>query len=281
MKADRLEARSAWYRATAGLRGRRREALYDKIYFLHIAKTAGTAFSRIFESSVPAGRFFEHMESRRELFDAVQRDGQPFFVSGHFTFERTKELIEREDVFSLTILREPAAQLLSHLRWVKYVGSPSYPHPVHDSVKAIAEALWETPFTDVDRLAALIDCDAGHRLFDNLHVRYLTGMRSRRVDQAQADLARQNLASFNLAFTLDQLAPAKLHLRRRFPRLSRKVAVVNAAAISERLDPTDPRVAALVEAYTRFDRQLYAAIAAEAAGRLRPGILGRASLLWA
>jgi hypothetical protein len=231
---------------------------YDKIFFLHIPKTAGTAFSSIFEGTVPEGRFFEHMESQWDLFFQIQKDGKPFFLSGHFSFAQTEQLINRPDVFSFSLLREPFAQFISHLRWVKYVGSPGCPYSanVDDETLDVARQLWSTPFANIDRIDSIIDCEAGRRLFDNSQVRYLTTMETSSVDQDKLDGAISNLGKFHSIFTFERLKAARRQLKSHFPKLL-KMKIVNPTIIEEHVPLRDKIAVELIEKYTRFDQTLY------------------------
>jgi hypothetical protein len=239
---------------------------YDKLFFLHIPKTAGTAFGRVLKASVPEDRFFEHMESRQELFWSVQRDGKPFFLSGHFYFNDTREIIDRSDVFSLTVLRKPSEQFISHLRWVKFVGSPNYNGVIPPAMIDLARQLWQTPLSDVGAVGSIIDCEIGRRLFDNLHVQYLTKAMDRPVDKRHLQDAIVNLYSFDLVLTLERLNQLRWFLKMYFPDL-RDITVTNVAPVNDQLDRHDPAVIDLIQKYTLYDQTLYNAADRQALSR--------------
>jgi len=91
-----------------------------RIFFMHIAKTAGTTVNHVLSSAFPKERVITHIESIdwkntpiTQLYD---------FISGHV---RIKDVLKRhslDDFQLITALRDPYKQLISHLRWLKYVG---------------------------------------------------------------------------------------------------------------------------------------------------------------
>ncbi|MGH7556629.1 MAG: hypothetical protein ACREMD_02370 [Gemmatimonadota bacterium] len=230
----------------------------DKIFFLHIPKTAGSAFNDIFKPCVPEARYFEHMESRRELFETVKGQDAPFFLSEHFAFETARSLIERTDVFSISIVREPIPHLLSHLKWVKYVGSPQYPNheTTPDQIMDLARLLVDVSLGDVVALEELLDSPAGRLLFDNLQVRYLATVTADTVTNVDLERARGNARRMSFVFALEDIDRAVTRLRWHFPRI---VALerYNQTPIDERVDFHDPQIWNFYRERTVYDRALY------------------------
>lgn len=233
---------------------------YDKIFFLHIPKTAGSAFNHIFKPLFGPDRYFEHMESQPEQFLSVQRDGRPFFLSGHVYFEVACPLIERSDVFAITILREPVAQLISHLKWVKYVGSPKYPDPnaIDTEILEFARELFQVPLNDTERIAGFLDRPLGLMLFDNLQVRYLSDPFVPRVGPGERRKAEENIKKFDLLFTLEDMDIALENLANRFPGVG-DIDQHNVAQIEDEVDLESKRIFEFYRRRTAFDRELYSA----------------------
>lgn len=234
---------------------------WQKILFLHIPKTAGSSFNAIFKNAVPQGRHFEHLEGRGERLKGICEDGLPFFVSGHLTFDSMLTYIERPDVFSISILREPADQLLSHLKWVKYVGSPGYPHPQHveASILQLARQLFETPLDDIVAVGRLIDSRVGRQLFDNLHVRYMTNARMDRVDESHLHNALENVLKLSFVFVLEDMEAALGLLRHHIPHIT-SIGFENAARSSETVDLTDSEIGRFFRERTCYDQKLHDAV---------------------
>ena len=234
---------------------------WKKFLFLHIPKTAGSSFNAMFRSAVPPGRHFEHLEGQHQRLKEICEDGLPFFVSGHLTFESIHGYVARPDVFSMSILRQPVDQLLSHLKWVKYVGSPEFPHPrtIHASILQLAKKLYEIPLDDIDAVASLIDSPLGRQLFDNLHVRYATNARMDRVDECHVESALDNLGTLSFVFALEDSEAALGELRRRIPQIA-CLGLENTARSSETVNLSDPRINRFYRALTCHDQKLYDAM---------------------
>ena len=234
---------------------------WKKILFLHIPKTAGSSFNAIFRNAVPEGRHFEHLEGHGERLKRICEDGLPYFVSGHLTFDAMQTYIERQDVYSITILREPVDQLLSHLKWVKYVGSPEYPRPqsVPPPILELARRLFEMPLRDIAAVERLIDSPTGRQLFDNLHVRYMTNARMDRVDESHLRGALGNVRKLSFVFVLEDMEIALGQLRRHIPQLT-SIGIENAARISETVELADHEIARFYRELTCFDKKLYDAV---------------------
>ncbi|WP_128291936.1 hypothetical protein [Afifella aestuarii] len=231
----------------------------DKIFFLHIPKTAGSAFNLAFQKAVPDGRHFEHMESQRELFYSVVSDGQPFYASGHFPFSRVRDLVMRPDVFTITIFREPLKQLLSHLKWVKAYGRPdgeARRHLIPENIAELSLALWETDLNDVARLEPILASPTAISLFDNTQTRYMTRSIGGRIGEEQGRFSMGHLKHFDFFFALDDMATAHKKLTRKIPGLG-SIPRTNEAMLSETIDLQNGEVRDFYETFVRFDRQLY------------------------
>lgn len=236
---------------------------WKKILFLHIPKTAGSSFNAIFRKAVPEGRHFEHLEGHGERLRRICEDGLPYFVSGHLTFDAMRTYIERQDVYSITILREPLDQLLSHLKWVKYVGSPEYPRPqsVPPPILELARRLFETPLRDIAAVERLIDSPTGRQLFDNLHVRYMTNARMDRVDESHLRAALDNVGKLSFVFVVKDMDVALGQLRRHIPQLT-SIGIENTARISETVEVADGKIHQFYRSVITHDQTLYQAVRA-------------------
>ncbi|MFM7424160.1 MAG: sulfotransferase family 2 domain-containing protein [Elainella sp.] len=100
----------------------------NKIFFFHIAKTAGSSFSQFLAKHYWGEAHCERYLAGAEL---VYLDylAQLDYISGHIRLSTFVESgLVRENYFLLTFLREPIAQLLSNLNWVMHIYdiSPSF-----------------------------------------------------------------------------------------------------------------------------------------------------------
>lgn len=238
------------------------DAKKEKIFFMHIPKTAGSAFNNVFKPCVPEDRFFEHMESRKDLFESIQKDEQPYFISGHFTFNSVKELIENDEVFSITILRNPVEQLISHLKWVKAYGNPKVTARRKLIPKPIAELslkLWEISLNDVEKIETIMNTPVGQSLFDNLQTRYLTQSGADKVNADQVGQAVSNMKRFNCIFILDDIDLAIKRLRGIYPNIS-NMQKTNQSMVNEKIDLSNPRIKDFYRLAVTHDAHLFTEI---------------------
>jgi hypothetical protein len=101
-----------------------------------------------------------------------------------------------------------------------------------------------------------IDTAVGRRLFDNLHVRYMTNGRVDQVELPQTERAIENIKTLSFFFVLDDIVPALNKLRSCFPAIG-DMQVLNAARVEDEMDIADSEVRRLLLKYTKHDRDLY------------------------
>lgn len=92
-----------------------------KIFFFHVAKTAGSSFNQFLAKHYLGEDHCERYLAGAELTKTeylMQFD----YISGHVRFPTFIDSgLIRENYFLLTFLREPIAQLLSNLNWVIHI----------------------------------------------------------------------------------------------------------------------------------------------------------------
>jgi hypothetical protein len=179
-------------------------------------------------------------------------------LSGHVTFEASYDIIRRDDVFAFTVVREPTTQLLSHLNWVKYVGSPSFPDPgaIPEPIMDFARLLYETPLGDIDKMAEIVDTQMGRNLFDNIQTRYMTDARMDLVEESHAEAAIRNVKDLNLAFPLEKI-DIGLSAIKKYVKNVDEMEVLNEARIKDEFDIDSDKTKLFIEQWTSYDRRLY------------------------
>lgn len=195
--------------------------MISPLAFMHIAKTAGSSVNEYFESLYSTSRslsFAEHSvyngSSLSDLFERYE------FVSGHLFFGHFFDLAPH--VKKMTIIREPFAQLASHVRWINRYNRhdlskefAELPREVRDLVGYVGQFDLSNP-KDLDHLFTNLP-PYGYYLFNNLQCRYLIGDSAFMdpISLRDADFACEHLNMFDIVITLENLSGM-------IPRVARK-----------------------------------------------------------
>lgn len=109
-----------------------------KIFFMHIAKTAGSYINHLFENSLGPDKVIVHGEVKirnRENFCRLVESGVEFF-SGHIYYRLWLEFAkDTPDQFKMiTVLRDPIEHLASHILWLDHYNLPEKRRDIRDCV---------------------------------------------------------------------------------------------------------------------------------------------------
>ena len=233
-----------------------------RVLHMHIPKTAGTSLNAYLQTQFPAEAAVMHVESRILGFSPgeVEGLGDHRLYSAHLKWNTLADFFDLTQFFTVTVLRDPVRQTLSHLAWVKRLGAPDQKREfaaAPEYVRRIAERINTLSFVD------FVDSMGRHEInfFDNCQTRYLlpfhgeVRLEERHMPQALANLDRIDLVGLTEQFEafLGLLAqqmnwqppPDEVRLHRSDPR--------HILAIGEQ----DAEAQARMDRLTYFDRQLY------------------------
>lgn len=150
-----------------------------KLLFMHIPKAAGSTVNRFLASHFSGSRHVLHIESDPDWQRNPDRIRQLDFISGHVPLPQLARKLNLDDYQKLTVLREPYAQLASHLAWIRRLSDPGEEqrlerHPAY--IQALSRQLSATDFADPASLKSLVSGlnESETRLLDNCQVRYFT-----------------------------------------------------------------------------------------------------------
>lgn len=175
------------------------EAIPKRLFFMHIAKTAGSSVNAFVRQYYPSQRCVDHVESYhlRPGMDVAELRNK-LYVSGHVTLEVARMRGYVSEWFkSFTLLRKPEQHLLSHICWVKRLALPEFEaecarHPAY--IQDMAQRLNSM---DLEAFIASMG-ELESNLFDNAQTRYLANTFSSGLDDSHLELALRALRSFDL-----------------------------------------------------------------------------------
>lgn len=172
-----------------------------QIFFMHIAKSGGSAVNRMFAHQFARQASQEHIESTamwREDPTALENFD---FLSGHLGLNALDQRLDLSRFHLVTVVRDPLDQLISHFAWIRRLASPGEEsrfanHPPY--VQSFANKLASHDLGSPRELGQLIGALEGHErgLVDNYQVRHFAPIRSPWVGPDDLRAARQALDRF-------------------------------------------------------------------------------------
>ena len=154
-------------------------AIHDqqKLLFMHIAKAAGSSVNTFFSDHFTEGQYAIHIESNSNWQSKPDELKKLGFLSGHVGLYVLDKKLNLEDYYKVTVLREPFAQLSSHLAWIKRLSMSGEEQRLNKHaipIQAFAKKLSEIDFSKPEKLRTLLDSltEFEMRLIDNCQVRY-------------------------------------------------------------------------------------------------------------
>ncbi|WP_444924272.1 hypothetical protein ACJJH9_03140 [Microbulbifer sp. DLAB2-AF] len=176
-----------------------------QIFFMHIAKTAGSSTNRFFVQFLGDKNSAVHIEGEN---NPKSLRGLRY-ISGHIGYESFFNnyfphlACDRQDIYLATILRSPLKQLVSHLNWVRHLIEPqkaeflaSHPPIVHK----ISQRLKNLDFTSPEDMSEFVETlkPSERPLFDNCQSRYFhSGCSSSSYSQNDFNKALENFKKFH------------------------------------------------------------------------------------
>lgn len=229
----------------------------EKYFYLHIPKTAGTTFNDFLENSFSSSQSLFHIE------DKLEKIKDKKVIGGHLTLVKAQKVIPNFDSYiKLTVLRDPLAQVSSHLRFVKKLSEESEKERLMghtDAIQHIASFLSTINFSNPKEIEELIKWleNKNYVLFHNTQMQYLVGS-SFVVSQQQVEDAKKIIEKMNhigITERLDdyiQLLIYKLGL----PSIIKSKKLNNTSEIYG-LDITNPLIVKALEPLVCYDKIIY------------------------
>ncbi len=170
------------------------------ILFMHIPKTAGTSFNTFAIAAFPDGQSISHIELiNTARYPELQ--SKYLYISGHLPIGALKENFQLDGVDLYTIIREPYAQLHSHLKWLiqtAYDQNDNYFRNDNPAVLELGTSLASIDFHQPQAIESFISQmgDLEAAFLDNMQLRYFLDNPPRRTATSDLATAKENALLF-------------------------------------------------------------------------------------
>ena len=180
---------------------------FDPVVFMHIPKTAGTTFNTFAKRVYPFSRAITHIE----FYDAAEYAKiarEYLFISGHLNVGQIRTHFTGRPFTYCTLVREPYAQLQSHLNWLRGIGADkesAFYQSHHRLFKSIADDISEKQqlaYEDLEHIVNNLD-GVLKKLLDNNQTRYFLSEECEAVTSALLEEALENMKMFELIGTTE------------------------------------------------------------------------------
>lgn len=244
------------------------------IFFMHIAKTAGSYVNHLFRETLGEDRTVEHIEMRLGSAEAVRQavDERGIdFVSGHVYLRLWNELARStaRELLRMTVIREPIEHLASHILWLDHYNLPEKRAEygrLSEAHQRLVDLIGRVDFADMGALDDFLTHlpAVGVQLLDNCQTRYFVcgpGAATAHHDPltlAHADEIGRAARGFDLVIRQDRMEEGIARINALTGlTLTHSAERVNAAKSARRIDTQNPVVRAIFGKRTLVDQWLW------------------------
>ncbi len=234
--------------------------LVKKLFFMHVAKAAGTSANHMMASFYSPMSCVTHIET--QFGDWPAGHARQFdFISGHIEAPVASKLGLKNFVWA-TLFRKPKPHLFSHINWLRHIGADpdSEFHKAHSGkVRELALRLAAVAPGDNEALRTALDYQdpTVRTLFDNRQTRYLLPRNTSHVDDNSMARAFKQLEAFDLVGAVEQIEVFNQELKSLLgTQENGDLPSLNRAPSESPLQLEDFREEVILP-FIRFDREIY------------------------
>lgn len=207
-----------------------------------------------------------HVEGKRNLVREISRPENLHYryISGHIRLPIFLRLIDLREWFLFTCIRRPINHIISHLNWVKFVGSPEnseFRRTHQPDIQSLAIELFKVDLDDVERLTKIIfhSHPIALQLFDNCQTRYFIPEKKGRLDSLDVQQAMNFMRCVDMIIKSENINEGldRLHIA---AKLSPKVDLIgksNFGKNRQRPNLENESVRKFYHSLAGFDAQIY------------------------
>ena len=254
------------------------------IFFMHIAKTAGSFLNARFKKALGGKAIATHIENSIGDGETLTKklDSGVRFFSGHVMYPHWTDIAgpRADDFCKVTILRDPVEHLASHIQWLDHYNNPEYYNEykqLDEAHRRLIDRIGAVDITEIGQLDAFLSGLSGLavRLFDNCQARYFVASGRKSLDTIQPLALSDRFAvakaaaSFEAVIFQDDLESGLAQVSSATGvELKASEKRVNPALSERRIDTSNPIVRQILSRCTLVDQWLYRHMRARQAGVL-------------
>ncbi|MBW8190754.1 hypothetical protein K0504_06885 [Neiella marina] len=237
----------------------------DKIFFMHIAKTAGSKVNKVFRDIIDADVYQEHAEFKLDQFESVLAKNK--FISGHIHLHNIRKHLN-EGIFKFTVIRDGVSHLASHIGWLDHynnVDKEVHRKRLSPQIQELVYSIKHTDITNYKELDKFLVSlsGVGIQLLDNCQCRYLLNKGEVPLSLSDLDEAIENARFLDLVIDQNKLSSSLPVLLRRLGFSSDLIkrmdfySRVNEAKTTRKIDINVPVVRQVLARRCSVDERLY------------------------
>lgn len=251
----------------------RKGAVEAPVFFMHIAKTAGSYVNSLLVDAIGADRVLTHIElnigNSVQLQNALDRGVTVF--SGHVMhglWEAIAAPIETR-FRKISVVRDPIEHLASHILWLDHYNRSDQRRDylaLDEAHRRVADRVGAIDVSDVGQLDQFLTemSPTEVRLFDNCQSRYFL-MPGRRELETHRPLSLADAKALGRAVGKFDIVARQDRLEADIPQIGRKIGVqlsymdrrVNPAKSERRIETSNPLVRQVLGKRTILDQWLW------------------------
>lgn len=233
----------------------------DKLFLIHIPKTAGSSLNDFFSSHYQINKTRVHLESVPEWNNDLIEIETYDYLSGHVSFPNVIRKISNEWK-TVCVFRKPDEHVVSHLSWVRKLGEPKeYQRLIkhHDSIQKIVEKMLHHDLSSANELEELIKWLERENLslFHNTQTHYLCGGCS--VNPQVLRQALKNLDCLDYIGTTERIDELIIMMSSEFGWIppAQGLQKVNNNPVNYGIDINDPEIRKVLQPLIEYDWIVY------------------------
>ena len=240
------------------------------IFFMHIAKTAGSFVNHVVNVSAQEGQYDFHIERFLRYKEYFEKEAkEKIFVSGHVYLS---DWLDMSKTYSLdfdimTIIREPFSHIVSHMLWLDHYNQREFRgefNALDQNTQTVVDRIGAVNFEDPGSLDNFLThlSPRGIQYLDNCQARYFLCGNQEPIERFQPLTLAMRFAIAkkldNVAFISTNVEAFVEELGRRLPfPLTVSPEKVNEAKAARRIDINNRMIKRVIEKRILVDLWLY------------------------